>query len=150
MGRGVETIRGAEVIYLHFDAVDEYDWDIFRDEILDQAQDCFRSLERLPISRWIGYPYRETVVLAENGLAKLTLSEYCGCVAVSLVPLSLDPKTVSHSSSYPLQAQWCAVARDTLEARLYQAGFQVLGKLGTMSNGVGVFQIKGGNHEGTD
>lgn len=103
MGRSVAYATDAEhVFYTTFecDGVwDQYDqWDDFVEEIRYALHARFSSLR--PADDWLE---QEVRAIAENELAHVTVSEYCGLVAVCLVP-----KTTGYTpNTDELAKSWC-------------------------------------------
>lgn len=143
MGRSVSYPRGALVAFTEFDGVQEcgecdgsgevrmdgYDWDDFCEDLTYRARSLFASLS--PADRWIG---REDRVLASNSLAHFGVSEYCGSVAVWLVP-----REDVGGSGEALARQWIAGV-----ARRFENEFATMHRLGVMSNGVAVYLLERG------
>lgn len=154
MGRSVSYPRGALVAFTEFDWVQEcgecdgfgtdelgaecldchgsgtiqmdgYDWDAFCDDLTYRARSLFASLS--PDDRWIG---REDRVLASNGFAHFGVSEYCGSVAVWLVP-----REDVGGSGEVLARNWINGV-----ARRFENEFSTMYRLGVMSNGEAVYR----------
>jgi hypothetical protein len=124
MGRSVSVPASAvAVAYQEFDGQDEMDWDLFIDDIKDSALWAFPKMSYC--DHWAG---REDHAILENQLAYLGVSEYCGLVAVWLVP-----KLDGYSDS--LAVHWC-----NQQAPRLQKLFGTLNKIGTFSNGEAVFE----------
>lgn len=114
MSRSVETLReAADVIYLHWqgdvfgeydpetdtytgDAFDEFatqdNWDCWMEELFNDAL-CGRFPSLKYYANWRNceawarnLPGRETVTVAHNDQIAVTVSEYCGCIAISIIP----------------------------------------------------------------
>ena len=82
-----------------------------------------------PCDRWTG---REDHVILEGELSEISVSEYCGIVAVCLAPL--DPDIVTHVNA-------CAAAAPYFFALLQKAfPDSFLRKVGTFSNGESVYE----------
>jgi hypothetical protein len=105
------------------------------DEDFDQIVEDFRQhLKHLfpsveSADDWIG---REDHVLAENKLARFGVSEYCGLVSYWIVPVEPDyygPNTEA------LSRRWIASIEDK-----FVAAFGELSKVGSLSNGEGVYR----------
>lgn len=96
---------------------------------------AFPSLRKPPKDRWIG---DENHVLLENSLAAVTVSEYCGLVAVCLVPERRDAYGLIEQD--PLSVRWTA----SVEARFRKIVAETFGielaKMGTFGNGEAVFE----------
>ena len=138
MGRSVETI-GDNVIYFDWQYDVEYDYGVTAAEDLENLQDniiCevtskYKSFIQTP-NQWVKYPYRENKILLENDHVQISISEYCGCGAVSVF--------VRDDTEYPELAEaWLNQVWDNL-CKTIGLYVTVLNRLGTMSNGVGVFE----------
>ena len=82
-----------------------------------------------PCDRWAG---REDHVILEGELSEISVSEYCGIVAVCLAPL--DPDIVTHVNA-------CAAAAPYFFALLQKAFPDTCyAKIGNFSNGESVYQ----------
>lgn len=129
MGRSVSYPADAIVAFTTFDCEDpddaSFEWDWFVDDLRDRlsaVSSTFRHQDT-----WIG---REDHVLASNGHAHFGVSEYCGLVSVWLVARDdLEPRQEA------LAARWLEQVRDR-----FVATYGTLRKLGTMSNGEGVYE----------
>lgn len=145
MGRGVSVPCDATVV-CYKDLTDyehdedehplgflDYDWPDFCNWIVEQATKAWPSMR--PADKWVG---RENHVLCENRHGMIGVSEYCGRAAIWLVP---------HEDSgwfYPddtLHEPWCRQVEGTFR-RIFAdpTDPQTIVKLGTMSNGCGVFR----------
>ena len=106
-------------------------WDDDMANLSSTLCDAFPSLREC--DRWLG---DEDHVILENRHAAVSVSEYCGLVAVCLVPEARS----EYESSPMIARRWCA----QVEARFRRIVADVFGtelvKLGTMSNGEGVFR----------
>lgn len=141
MGRSVSTPRNAVLVAFDdwFDGEyeddetgetryrnpEDFDWDDYKYGLIERAQELWPSLK--PCERWVG---REDLAILENNLAYFGVSEYCGLAAVWMVPKD-------HDDVVNLSTNWCNRARAK-----FDASFGSLYKLGTMSNGEGVYQRK--------
>jgi hypothetical protein len=99
---------------------------MYIDDIVWVCQENWPSLER--IDRWIG---REDHAILENGHAQIGVSEYCGLVAVWIVPAVSD-YFPEHAG---LAHHWISQIEDRFRER-----FGRLRSLGFFSNGEQVFQ----------
>ena len=100
MGRGVIPPSGAvETVYLHLELESTWDWEDFRDNVRCVLEDRYPSLSNKYGDEWLD---RECEVILKNDHARVTVSEYCGCIAICLVPYT-------HSDQeYPeLAESWC-------------------------------------------
>ena len=135
MGRSVETI-GDNVVYFDFQYNDDEDlasedWQDLCDNIICAITSRYKSFISTP-NQWAEYPYRETRILLENDHVQISISEYCGCGAVSIF--------VRGDTEYPeLAEHWLSQTWDTLLKIISQYVSRIR-RLGTFSNGVGVFE----------
>jgi hypothetical protein len=107
---------------------DEFDFDCLIDDFRDHLRTLFPSV--VSADEWID---REDHVLAENKLARFGMSEYCGLVSYWIVP-----NTERFGYSDPaanLCDRWIASIADK-----FVAAFGELSKVGSMSNGEGVYR----------
>ena len=137
MGRSVETI-GNNVIYFDFQYDDDMDlaeenWQDLQDNIICVITSKYKSFISTP-NQWVKYPYRENRILLENNHVQVSISEYCGCGAVSVF--------VRDDTEYPeLAKYWLSQGWRKLSA-IISLYVDILNRLGTMSNGAGVFERK--------
>lgn len=121
----------------------DYDGDVARDEfqyLVDDVRREFRN--RLPsmmsCDRWATGcgAMNELHCIVANELCDVYISEYCGMVAISVVPTGYDD---CDGNTHGLAVHWCAThASDVLDQ------FSEYSRLGTMSNGEQVFQRRAG------
>jgi hypothetical protein len=131
MGRSVSTPSEAlVVVYASFEG-DSDDFDDCRNELQRAAMRKYPSLSRA--NRWIG---NENHVVLENKHCSITVSEYCGLVAVAIVP----------GSGYgALSERWC----DKVDMRPLADCFGPrLVSVGRASNGEQFFQSADGKQRG--
>jgi hypothetical protein len=134
MSRSVNYLNGAlSVAYVEtsdFCGCDEDCWYFFKesaDDVAARLQERWPSFEAA--DRWDN---RETRIVAENGLAVVGVSEYCGLTSVSIA--------VSERCERPeLARAW--IRRMASE---FEKMFGTLRKLGTFSNGESVYERKVG------
>jgi hypothetical protein len=143
MGRSVSRPSNAQVIaYAYVEAEpNDFDGEIARQNWDDDTVNLSASLRAVFPSlvpptrdRWLG---REDHVILHNNLAAVTVSEYCGLVAVCLVPERRD--AYEPCDDDPLSVRWIA----SVEARFRKIVAETFGielaKMGTMSNGEALF-----------
>lgn len=140
MGRSVETI-GSNVV--HFDCSnygyedEEYFEDMAQDEwkcTVDNIQAALskRYKSLVSVEKWAEYPCRENQIILENYHVQVSISEYCGCGAVSVF--------VNPCCEYPELAEaWLAKAWPGI-SRLISENVAALVKVATFSNGEAVFE----------
>ena len=116
----------------------QYEWDDFKVAIQDRLVELWPSLEatdRIP-GYWDSY-HDEQAVIAENAHTEISISEYCGVVAISLAPRSdidynyADEESRAQNTGKHWRAQ---IAERFLEE------FGEVVKIGTFSNGESVYQ----------
>lgn len=132
MSRSVSVPSGA-VAVAYKDATeleDEFDWEYYVDSIKYQLQSAFPSLEEC--DKWLG---REDHAILENGHCHITVSEYCGLVAVSLVPKEHDIWYPEDIALQNLSGSWCA----QIESR-FLSMLREYRKVATASNGEAFFE----------
>jgi len=138
MGRNVETI-GNNVIYFNFTYDNEYDyedlaaedWQDLQDNIIWAIASKYKSFVATP-GLWAKYPYRENKILLENNHVQISISEYCGCGAVSIF--------VRSDTEYPELAEyWLSQVWDNLH-KIVSKYVSVINRIGTFSNGCAIFE----------
>lgn len=132
MGRSVSTHRhSVATVYLNpeFDQDDaRYEWDSFIEDLRENVlKPRYPSLS--DCDRWLD---REDHIVAENRQIEISVSEYCGCVAVCLAPL--DPDNGFHVA---VAERLAAGFQATVESAFKSCALR---SLGSMSNGERVFQ----------
>lgn len=123
-----ETDESAEAEFCEWQARE--DWNDFKENLEAALNRHYPSLQvNFDNRTWYG----ETNIIASNRFAEVGLAEYCG-----LISLSIRPRDDAELEG--LAAQWASAVN--LDKVLASAlGKQsVLRRLGTMSNGEGVFQ----------
>jgi len=110
-------------------------WDDNIGNLSGALRHAFPSLAPPARDRWMG---REDHVVLENSLAAVTVSEYCGLVAVCLVPERRDAYETRDDD--PLSVQWIASAEPRFRKIVAETFGIELSHAGTFSNGEGVFQ----------
>jgi hypothetical protein len=109
------------------------DFDCLIDDFRDHLRTLFPSV--VSADEWID---REDHVLAENKLARFGMSEYCGLVAYWIVPQDHYTPRGARFTWYdapPLAERWIKSIADK-----FVAAFGELTKVGSMSNGEGVYR----------
>jgi hypothetical protein len=114
---------------------DSDDFDELIEDFRSQLRSMFPSVEEA--DDWID---REDHVLAENKLARFGVSEYCGLVSYWIVPKEYSgPKGQFYYSSdrdiSAISTRWVKSIADK-----FVAAFGELSKVGSMSNGEGVYR----------
>lgn len=131
MGRSVSTHRHSlATVYLHpeFEEGDEFARDDFISDLRENVlQPKYPSLSEC--DRWAD---REDHIILENAHVEISVSEYCGLVAVCLAPL--DPDNNFHVAiAYRMAKSFTATITKMFSSC-------ALRSLGGMSNGEQVFQ----------
>lgn len=148
MGRSVDYLTNAEyVIYFNLDWIGinedgeydemqgQWDWDDFEMNlkciIMNKLKSYYESDE------WDG---RETKIFLKNQLAEIGISEYCSLYSLSI--RARDDEFYGYRDGYKenLGKHHCQQIRKTLEKCLIDSGAELLNRIGTFSNGVGVFE----------
>ena len=128
MGRSVSTHRHAvATVYLNME-FGEDDFDFFLEDLCDNVLvPKYPSLE--PCNRWMD---REDHVILQNQYCEVSVSEYCGCVAVCLAPFDPD-------DAY--KVAWCERVADSFK-RHVEKNFKscAMRRIGGFSNGESVYQ----------
>jgi hypothetical protein len=124
MGRSVSCPSNAVAVFEQFEG-DSDDWQWYVEDLRYRAKALFPSLQS--DSEWIG---REDRAFASNQHAYVGVSEYCGLVAIWLVPRDED---------CPLAQHWVEQV-----AAKFEAEFGSMVRHGSMSNGQGVYVAKAG------
>lgn len=112
------------------------DFDDLIEDFREYLKTLFPSVEQA--DSWIG---REDHVLASNKLARFGMSEYCGLVSYWIVPNEYEgsnPDEPYYSSNRDISAlsqRWVSQVADK-----FVAAFGELSKIGSMSNGEGVYR----------
>ena len=142
MGRSVSTPSAARVVvYAHIPYEEDEDlsrinWDDDMANLKGALQAAFPLLGEADC--WLG---NEDHVILKNRLAAVTVSEYCGIVAVCLVPYMYEYGC--RVDDAPLSVQCIKNAEGRFRKVVAEVFGETLVKMGTMSNGVGVFRKVG-------
>jgi hypothetical protein len=136
MGRSVNYVLDAEaVVYLHHNIIESWEWDSFIECLREVLQESFPSLE--PDDTWIG---RELRSVLENCHARIVVSDYCGVASVSLA----ENDRYDEYDWRSLSGAWCGQVAAKFRRILHERFPEwAMVKLGTMSNGVSVYQSIG-------
>ena len=137
MGRGVMTVSDAVcVVYLHhsdeeWDGIGkDTDWEFFVEGLRDTIRSRYPSFRA--VDSWDG---REEKRILENELARVVVCEYAGIVSISLAIRNRD---VEFEHEENLAEHWCKQITNGFQ----QLFLDRLRKLGTMSNGVSVYDTE--------
>lgn len=113
----------------------EYEWQDFAEYVQETVCEYWPSFSPADDNEWIG---RELRVIAKNGHSVVTLSEYCGTVAICLGP-NYDRATYWRNPGDSLAAlgeRW----RAQIAPRFLDT-FGMMVKLGTFSDGTSAYRI---------
>ncbi len=147
MGRSVSTPYDAEVtVFLYpelesFDENEKYDeylsqlnWQDFTIDLEEVLKTKYKSLTKC--DEWLG---REDHAFLENELVYVGLSEYCGVVAVWIVPKDGEFYT-SRSEKANLAVNFCKQIEKGFEKLLGDTFGTRLNRVGRFSNGEAVYK----------
>lgn len=140
MARSVSTPRGvAHVAYASFDSGDSDDFSFARNNFRDAIIKAFPSASEC--DEW---PGDEDRAVAKNRFAYFGVSEYCGLVAMWVLPKDDD-----YATSYALRDRWIEqIEKRFRDVAMGGAFGPALRKLGTASNGEAFFQPVDGVQRG--
>ena len=142
MGRSVDYLTGAEyVIYFSCEDLNCYDeergfyWDDFFRNLECEIKAKLKSYYEC--EKWDG---RETQIFLENELCVIGLSEYCGLYSLSIRAKDDEFYCNAENVKDGLSKHHAQQVRGTLEKCLENCGAKLLNRLGTFSNGNGVYE----------
>lgn len=130
MARSVSYPRDSIVAFKDGTTFDEFDFESVVEDIQEYAPTLWPSFEK--VDKWVG---REDHALLENQHAYIGISEYCGLIAIWLLP--------KDDNDHPQLAQNFV----NQIAGKFQKTFGELRKLGSFSNGEGVYERIDGEGE---
>ena len=148
MGRSVNYLNNAEyVIYFTADWINEenesgeYDeymaqlnWDDFMMNL--KSSICHKLKSYYKVEEWDN---RETKIFLKNELAEIGISEYCGLYSLSIRIKEYDWQGCL-LPTIGLAKKHCEQIRKTIEKCIIDSGGELLNRVGTFSNGCGVFE----------
>lgn len=145
MGRSVSTPSGAEVVvYSTFECEDADDaqwlWD---DEVYNwkyEVKAAFPSLDFC--DEWVGWGRSEDHAVLENKIAYIGVSEYCGLVALWVLPKE------DVNGNLALGINWANKIKEKFEACCDGWFGTSLVQIGRFSNGEAIFNAKQGANKG--
>lgn len=114
----------------------DFEWDYFEEGLTELLSEKAPSLDILTgkNKRWDG---RETSIIAENNFCEIGLSEYCGFVSVSIRVIE-DNYVHKYEK---LAERWIDKIWPKIEAAMLERyGKKLLRKIGSFSNGEGVYE----------
>ena len=147
MGRSVNYLSNASiVIYFQSDALSGVDEDGNYDDIIAQINwDDFYSNLKLDIKSKLKsyvdcekWDNNEVSIFLENELCEIAISEYCGLYSLSVRVIEQDYYADDNRANFG--ENHAKQIEKSLVKILNNLGCNVLNRLGTMSNGVGVFE----------
>jgi hypothetical protein len=149
MGRSVNYLDNAEtVIYFTADWLNEVDEKGNYDEFLSQLnwEDFERNLKSAITGKLKSYSScedwdnRETKIILRNELCNIGISEYCGLYSLSVAPIDYDGYYPCEVAKINFSKNHAWQIKKTLCKVLQNLGCEVLNRVGTFSNGCGVFE----------
>ena len=149
MGRSVNYLNNAEyVIYFSADWINEneegeydytsseWNWNDFECNL--ESSICKKLKSYNVVKEWDN---NETKIFLKNELAEIGISEYCGLYSLSIrVKDNSDYGWGMYEYQENLGKHHCQQVRNNLEKCLADSGATILNRLGTFSNGCGVFE----------
>jgi len=134
MGRSVNYLSNADLV-LYFDGSfleNEFDWEDFKSNLIYKIKKKLKSYNEC--DKWDG---NETRIFLENELAEIGLSEYCG-----LCSLSVRVRDDDYDEYFKegIAKRHIKQIEKSLVKCLENTGVEILNRLGTFSNGCGVFE----------
>lgn len=128
---------GETAVHFAHDIEDDFDGFEFSDMmeyIAGQISSKYKSFDDvIQEEKWVG---REGRIILENQLIQVAITEYCGIAAVSFI---INPDAEEYN--YTALAQRLIPYIETYTAKLLKkSGYDVLSRIGTFSNGVGVYE----------
>lgn len=135
MGRSVSVPSGAsQTVYIELDQDEDF-WEDFIDGLKYTICKHWPSFD--DCDRWTE---REAHAILENGHADIVVCEYCGLVSVSLVPVDGHYGRGGYYDGLgDLHNHWVNQIGDRF-AEVLNETYNGLNRIGTMSNGVSVYQ----------
>lgn len=134
MGRSVDYLNnavGVTYIDISEDVEDSFEWKTWLEDLNDLIKDQAKSLYKPIKDLWEG---RETRIILQNDHVNIGVSEYCDLVSVSMAVR--DDSHAPGLSEHWAEKMWPKIEKAIIEA--YRGNS--LRKIGTFSNGEGVFE----------
>lgn len=132
MGRSVEIISGADIIYFDASEFDEFDWTDLIWNLQGELTKKYHSF--IQSEKFVSYPYQENRIILENDHVQISISEYCGCGAVSIF--------INESTErIELAEHWLAQCFAGIE-KIIEQFILPLRRVATFSNGEAVYERK--------
>ena len=135
MGRSVMTY-GNNNIFINIDTeeMESHDWDYFYENLLDVIQEKYPSLESIiDEDKFYG---REGRIIARNNHSEIIVCSYYNMLSINIC-------VQDDAWDYNLQniaGRWCDSVENNIAKLLKKAGYNVLNYVGTMSNGVSIYE----------
>jgi hypothetical protein len=116
----------------------QFEWTDYKTGIQDMLKELFPSFEATDRGTgYYGYD-DEQVVIAENYHSEVSISEYCGVVAISLAPRSdIEEWQEDWNKRQSIGKAW----RNKISSK-FEERFSTARKIGTFSNGESVYERK--------
>lgn len=159
MGRSVNYLTGAEyVIYFKADWInEEYEDGEYNEDLSSMNWDEFMVNLKSSICHKLKSYYNceewdnnETKIFLKNELAEIGISEYCGLYSLSVRAREDEFSYNADNIKEGLSKHHVEQIRNTLEKCLKDSGGELLNRVGTLSNGCGVFKKNKGYYENAD
>ena len=141
MGRSVDYLNNAEVvIYFHLESEGEdYPADLQWDDLMSNLSAEIRA--KLPsyedAEKWEG---REVKIFLQNRLCNIAISEYCGLCSLSVAPRNSDNLDSFATFRDNFAVSHAQSIEKTLQRIVDECTGSRLNRMGTFSNGTGVFE----------
>lgn len=133
MGRSIETV-GENVIYFDCCDYEEFEFDDLIAGLTYGLMAKYDSFDE-PRRSFVSYPYRENRILVENYLVQVSISEYCGCGAISV----FVSKDLDYRIPEVLAEHWLAQVFPGI-AKIVSEYVKVIRRVGRFSNGISVYE----------
>lgn len=123
-------------MYSQWEEDSQHSWDDLKEWVRETLENTWPSFESAD-ERSTGYGWRdENIVLMQNAHSEVSISEYCGVVAISLAPRSdFDYYYSEEVSVANLGARW----RQSISEKFNKI-FGTMHRLGGFSDGTSVYQ----------
>ena len=135
MGRSVMTYGNNNIyIGLDDDNMECHDWDYLYENLLDVIQEKYPSLDSIiDENKFYG---REGRIIARNNHSEIIVCSYFNLVSVNIC-------VQDDAYEYNLEGlaqRWCDSVENNIAKLLQKAGYNVLNRVGTFSNGCSVYE----------
>ena len=138
MARSVSTPSGTAYVEYAAAELDEFDWRWAMQDFQDKLLRAFPSTSKC--DRW---PGREDHAVVENNYAMFGVSEYCGLVAMWVLPVDYEYSTSNGFRDHwldQIEKKFAAIAQSSFGTSLQCAG--------RFSNGEAIFNARSGQNQG--